>query len=59
MEKERRNFLILSMLIILNRYAEVDFKEIDIFGNTIFIDDPSVIGFMLIIVWGYFGLQFF
>ncbi|MAL17163.1 MAG: hypothetical protein CL670_05800 [Balneola sp.] len=57
--KSRRNLLTLSLLIIVNYYIGISIDEINILGNSLTIEEPEIIGYLVIVAWVYFLFWFY
>ncbi|NQZ14742.1 MAG: hypothetical protein HRT94_07970 [Alphaproteobacteria bacterium] len=55
--KQRRNLMLLSGLIFLNDFLEIDYSEANIFG--IKADNLEHLSVILFILWAYFFIRFF
>jgi len=57
--RQRRNVMLVSLILVFYQTSGVVFKEINIFGNKLELTDPSQISIVLWIVWAYFFWEYF
>lgn len=57
--KDRRNLLFLSVVIIINYYVGITIDSINILGNTAKIDNPQALEIIVFLIWGYFLFRYY
>jgi len=56
---ERRNLLLVSVVLFLVEYSDLQFEKINVLGNEAKLGDPRVLHFLLWVFWLYFLWRYY
>lgn len=57
--RQRRNLIIISLVLLFTQYAELTVRHLSVFGNIIEIGQPVALPAVLWVAWGYWLLRYY